>query len=80
MYLLALFTYSYFNENLPTFLNNYFKLNENIHKHDKRSASKTHIDYTRTDYGEFSLKFREAQIWNKLPNDLKIIRKYLKVY
>ena len=30
MYLMALFMYSYFNENLPSYFNNYFKLNEMI--------------------------------------------------
>ena len=34
------------------------------------------IDYKRTNYGKFSLKFRGAQIWNKLPKDLKLLKSY----
>ena len=30
----------------------------------------------RTNYGKFSLKFRGAQIWNKLPKDLKLLKSY----
>ena len=73
---MALFMYSYFNENLPSYFNNYFKLNEMIHSHNTRTASNTFIAYKRTNYGKFSLKFRGAQIWNKLPKDLKLLKSY----
>ena len=76
IYLIALFMYSYFDKNLPSYFNNYFKLNDAIHSHNTRTASKIFIDYKRTNYGKFSLKFREAQIWNKLPKDLKILKSY----
>ena len=76
IYLMALFMYSYFNENLPSYFNNYFKLNEMIHSHNTRTASNIFIDYKRTNYGKFSLKFRGAQIWNKLPKDLKLSKSY----
>ena len=39
LYLIALFMYSYFNNNLPEYFSNYVRLNENIHSHDTRSAS-----------------------------------------
>ena len=71
IYLIALFMYSYFDKNLPSYFNNYFKLNDAIHSQNTRTASKIFIDYKRTNYGKFSLKFRGAQIWNKLPKDLK---------
>ena len=59
MYLIALFMYSYFSNNLPKYFNNnYFTLNKNIHSHDTRSASNVYIDYKRTNYGKFSLKHR----------------------
>ena len=76
IYLIALFMYSYFDKNLPSYFNNYFKLNDAIRSHNTRTASKIFIDYKRTNYGKFSLKFREAQIWNKLPKDLKILKSY----
>ena len=56
VYLIALFMYSYFSNNLPKYFNNYFILNKNIHSHDTRSASNIFIDYKRTNYGTFSLK------------------------
>ena len=76
LYLIALFMYSYFNNNLPEYFINYFRLNENIHSHDTRSASNIFIEYRRTNYGKFSLKYRGAQIWNNLPNTLKISKTY----
>jgi len=42
-----------------------------------RTASNIFIDYKRTNYGKCSLKFRGAQIWNKLPKDLKILKSYI---
>ena len=76
MYLIALFMYSYFSNNLPKYFNNYFTLNKNIHSHDTRSASNVYIDYKRTNYGKFSLKYRGAHIWNNLPNELKSLPGY----
>ena len=71
MYLIALFMFSYFNNSLPEYFNNYFRLNKSIHCHDTRSASNIFVDYKRKNYGNFSLKFRRAQIWNNLPKNLK---------
>ena len=58
LYLITLFMYSYFNDNLPEYFLNYTRLNENIHSHDTRSASNIFIEYRRTNYGKFSLKYR----------------------
>ena len=68
--------YSYFQQNLPSYFNNYFPLNEDIHSHDTRSASKIHTDYKMTNYGKFSLKYRGVQIWNDIPTYLKTINSY----
>ena len=73
---MALFMYSYFSDNLPSYFTNYFKLNEMIHSHNTRTASNIYIDYKRTNYGKFSLEFRGAQIWNKLPKELKVLKTY----
>ena len=56
LYLIALFMYSYFNNNLPEYFLNYFRLNENIHSHDTLSVSNIFIEFRRTNHGEFSLK------------------------
>ena len=58
IYLMALFMYSYFSKNLPSYFNDYFKLNDMIHSHNTRTASNIFIDYKRTNYGKFPLKFR----------------------
>ena len=68
--------YSYFNHNLLNYLTSYFTLNKEIHSHNTRSASNVYIDYRRTNYGKFSLKFRGAQIWNELPKELRILQSY----
>lgn len=34
------------------------------------------IDYKRTNYGKFPLKYREGQIWNNLPIELKSLQSY----
>ena len=76
MYLITRFRYSYFSNNLAKYFNNYFTLNKNIHSHDTRSASNVYIDYKRTNYGKFSLKYRGAHIWNNLPIELKSLQSY----
>ena len=47
-----------------------------LHSHNTRTASDIFIDYKRTNYGKLSLKFSGAQIWNKLPKDLKLLKSY----
>ena len=55
LYLIALFMYSYFNNNLPEYFLNYFRLNENIHSHDTRSASGDQTDELRKIFIKISL-------------------------
>ena len=61
-------------------INDYFTLNKSIHSHDTHSASNIFIDYKRTNYGKFSLKYRGgggAQIWNNLAKaELKSLQSY----
>ena len=33
-------------------------MHESVHSCDTQSASKLHFDYSRTNYGKFSLKYR----------------------
>lgn len=33
-------------------------------------------NFNGTNYGKFLLMFKGAQIWNKLPNDLKMVKSY----
>ena len=52
-------------------ITNYFTRNEYLHHHNTRSASNIHLDYKRTNHGKFSIKYRGAQIWNNLPQNLR---------
>ena len=76
MYVIALFMYSYFSNNLTKHFNNYFILNKKIHSYDTCSAPNIFIDYKMTNHGKFSLKHRGAQIWNNLPIELKSLQSY----
>ena len=56
IYHMALFMYSYFNDNLPSYFTNYFIIINNIHCHNTQSASNMYIDYKRTNCAKFLLK------------------------
>ena len=58
----------------PETLNDYFVMNDSIHSCNTKSDSKIHIDFKRTNYGKFSLKYRGEIIWNSLPNDMKELK------
>ena len=58
-------------------INIFQKINPNTITTCTRSASKVHINYQRTGYGKFSVKYRGAEIWNNLPDNLK--NKYLTI-
>ena len=42
--------------------------------HSTRSAQNLHINYKRTNYGRFSVKYIGALVWNSLPTTLKEIK------
>ena len=61
--------------NIPTPLQDYFKLARNIHGHGTRSAGKSLIDIPQAQvrtqtYGHYSIKSRCASTWNTLQNVL----------
>ena len=53
IYLMAIFMYSFFNDKLPSYLRNYFILNEKFHSHNTRSAPNMYIDFKRKIMGNF---------------------------
>lgn len=85
-YFVALFMYSFFNNKLPSNFESYFTTNDVIHSHNKRSASKLHIDYQRTNYGKSSITYKGPDTWNSLPENLenkgsyRLFKSYLKSY
>ena len=68
---IALFTFRYFNNTLPVTFDNFFKLNMELHSHNTRSSTKIHIDHARTNYKNYSTKFKGCDIWNNLPTAIK---------
>ena len=47
------------------------------HNHNTRSAFNIlHIDYQRTNYSKFSVKYRRAKLWNNLPEKLRNQKSY----
>ena len=78
--------YSYFNDKLPLNFKDYFTKNYNVHNYNTRFASNIHIDYQRTHYGKFSVKYRRANIWNSIPESLRnlkyysLFKNYIKIY
>ena len=65
--------YWYYHGNLPAYFINFFVQNESIHSYGTRSATKIHIEFKRTNYAKFSLKYKGATMWNSLPDDIKNI-------
>ena len=72
-YLTAVFMYSYNHDKLPAFFDNFFQTNESIHSYNTRSSSKVHIEFRRTNYGKFSIRFKGAITWNSLPIEIRNI-------
>ena len=70
-YLTAMFIYSYHHDKLPAFFDNFFQTNETVHSYNTRSASKVHIEFRRTNYGKFSVRFEGVVTWNSLPTEIR---------
>ena len=71
-----MFMFSYFSGTLPAIFEDYLTKNEHLHNYNTRSASNIHIDYQRTNYGKFSVKYRGAKLWNNLPENLRNQKSY----
>ena len=61
-YFIALFMFSYFNGTLPAIFEDFFAKNKHLNNYNTRSVSKIHINYQRSNYGIFSLKYRGAKL------------------
>lgn len=78
-YQTALFIYKYVNKLLPTFfyINKYFTLNYDIHKHMTRSNNNLHLSYAKTNKRLFTIKHYGPCIWNGIPDQLKSINNFI---
>ena len=61
-YFIALFMFSYFDGTLPAIFEDYFAKNKHLNNDNTRSVSNIHINYQRSYYGIFSLKYRGAKL------------------
>ena len=77
---------NYYHDKLPAFFNNFFITNNALHSHNTRSVSQIHIEFNRTNYGKFSIRYRGAIVWNSLPSEIRninfynLFKKSLKLY
>ena len=44
-----------------------------FHNHDTRNRDNLHLVRCKTSYGLRSVKYKGSNLWNQLPNDLKVI-------
>jgi hypothetical protein len=81
-----LFVFKQRNNILPEIFNEYYKLNSEIICRTTRQSSMIFIPKWRLEIGSKSIKCHGAQLWNDLPNELKIktsagtFKKGLKLY
>ena len=85
-YLTVVFMYSYYHDKCPAFFNNFFITNDALHSYNTRSMSRIHIEFNRTNYGKFSIRYRGAVVWNSPPSEIRninfynLFKKKLKLY
>ena len=75
-YLTAVFMCSYYHDKLPVFFNKFFITNDNLHSYNTRKVSQIHIEFNRTNYGKFSMRYRGAIVWNSLLSEIRNINSY----
>ena len=68
---IAVFMFSCFNGNLPTFLSTCFNLNCDVHNCNTRNALNYHLPKIRTTCMKNSLFFKGPLIWNCIPQEIK---------
>jgi len=58
-------------QKLPDLFRQYINKNDDIHTHNTRLKDSIHLYRPTTDFGKRSLKFRAANYYNELPEDIK---------
>jgi hypothetical protein len=61
--------YDYIKGYLPAFFDNYFILNNKVHKHNTRKSNLIHKKRIRTNYGKFSVKKRNRNLEQNSKNN-----------
>ena len=57
---------------LPLIFASYFNENFLFHNYDTRNRDNLHLVRCNTSYGSKSVKYKGSNLWNQLPNDLKL--------
>jgi len=76
----------YLTKLVPIIYHNYFIVNSYVHKHDTRRKTDLHLSAVNLNFGQRSMVFRGSNLWNNLPNHLKLVssasvfKKNLKIY
>ena len=68
--------YPYYRDKLPAFLDNLSKTNKCIHSRSAQSAPNMHIEFRRTNYGQYPIGFKGAIRWNNLPSNIRNLSSY----
>ncbi len=58
-------------QTMPDAYKGYFNLNADFHSYNTRSRMDIHINSVSTVNGQRCLKFKAANLWNKLPPEIK---------
>ena len=65
------FVYQQQNNHLPEIFSNYFTARENLHSRNIRNRKDLHVNHSRNNYGEKSIKVTGAKLYNTLPQNMK---------
>ncbi|XP_071959489.1 uncharacterized protein [Antedon mediterranea] len=67
----AVFMFQFRMGNLPVSFNSFFTKMESVHEYGTRKKSDFRIPLKRTNIGQRSIAYRGANIWNRLPENIK---------
>ncbi len=79
----AKFMFKASRSELPTPINNQYKLNASIHTHNTRQINNPHIRYRRTQLASKQITHAAPLIWQNTPNNIKTakhIKLFIKLY
>ena len=73
---IALFMFRYFNNMLPSSLNDFFCLNKDVHRYNTRSSANIQKTQARTNYQKHSIKHKGISVWNNLTKSIKEVKSF----
>ena len=69
--LILVHKFVYHRHLLPSIFLNYFQDNKSIYSYDTRNKANLHLHSVNTTYGQRSVKYEAASLWNDLPQSVK---------